>query len=94
VLCGVLEALEDKPARHLISLMRDQYCDGLLLLVRAGHWRLEQYLALGFERRGQCVSGTEARDLYWYHVDRYNPEREWNNPDHWANPDNFRRYRW
>ena len=52
---------------------------------------MTDYLALGFERRGEPTDGIE---LFWYDADRFNPEREWNNPDHWANPENFKRYRW
>jgi hypothetical protein len=29
-----------------------------------------------------------------YDIDRYNPERPWNNPEDWANPGNFERFRW
>jgi hypothetical protein len=93
LLSGVVERLAADQARQLIGRLRDQYCDGVLLLVPPAHWSLEEYLALGFERRSRCA-GDAARDLYWYHVDSYNPEREWNNPDSWANPENFRRYRW
>ncbi|MEJ2514826.1 MAG: DUF6231 family protein [Gammaproteobacteria bacterium] len=37
---------------------------------------------------------AEAEDLWVHDIDRYNPQREWNNPDNWANPENFHKYRW
>lgn len=90
VAAGVLETLPKDRARALIASLRDQYCRAVLLLAPKGLWPLAEYLALGFERRSE----DDAYELYWFDVDRYNPEREWNNPTNWANPENFRRFRW
>ena len=32
--------------------------------------------------------------VYTYDIDSFNRQREWNSPENWANPENFRRYRW
>jgi hypothetical protein len=93
IVAGVIEHLDDRAARALIATLRDVHCSSLLLAVPAAHWPLEAYLALGLELRDVSATG-EAWHLYWFDVDRYNPEREWNNPQHWANPENFKRYRW
>ncbi|HEX6999437.1 MAG TPA: DUF6231 family protein [Gammaproteobacteria bacterium] len=90
LLGDVVGVLPDAAAGRLIGALRDRFCRRVLLLAPAGRWRLASYLAFGFERR----EAGEGWELYWYDVDRYNPEREWNNPTHWANPENFKRYRW
>jgi hypothetical protein len=94
VLSGLVETLAARRAAELITALRDRYCESLLLLASKGHWRLTDFLALGFEIRSSSGERAGGYDLYWYHPDRYNPEREWNNPDSWANPENFKRYRW
>ena len=87
---GLVGARPDRAARELLAALRDRHCDRVLLAAPTGAWPLTDYLALGFELRAT----GERVELYWYDVDRYNPEREWNNPEHWANPENFKRYRW
>ena len=87
----VIGVWPDVEARRLLAALRDRYSDRILILAPEAAWPLTDYLALGFERRGAPADGLA---LFWYDVDRFNPEREWNNPDHWANPENFKRYRW
>ena len=36
----------------------------------------------------------DGRIAWRYDIDRYNPERPWNNPEDWANPQNFDKFRW
>lgn len=91
VVADVVGRLAGAECRQLLGALRDRYARRILLLAPRGAWALADYLALGFERRGEASEGSE---LYWYDMDRSNPEREWNNPDHWANPENFHRYRW
>jgi hypothetical protein len=93
VIAGPL-GIEAAELRALIARLRDQSCETLLLLVPEGQWPLAEYLALGFERRAECEACGRRYVLYWYDVDRYNPEREWNNPANWAHPENFKRFRW
>jgi hypothetical protein len=94
VIAGLIGRLPDAATRALIAALRDQYCDGLLLLAPEGRWPLADYLSLGFERHAAVDGNGGAFELYWYDADRCNPEREWNNPTHWAHPENFKRFRW
>jgi hypothetical protein len=90
-----MDRLPDASARATIAALRDRFCDAVLVVAPAGHWVATDWLALGFEAlrplrtgwpRVSCCTGTTSR--------AFNPEREWNNPQDWAHPENFRRYRW
>jgi hypothetical protein len=52
-------------------------------------WTERDFLALGF-----APAPGEGARLYVYDIATYNPRRDWNNPRHWANPENFGKYRW
>jgi hypothetical protein len=41
-----------------------------------------------------CEQLDDGRVAWRYDIDRYNPERPWNSPEDWANPENFERFRW
>lgn len=89
-----LHALTDQDARQLIAALRDRFCEVVLIPVPRSHWTFGEYLGLGFELRASCANGAAQWVLYLFDVDRYNPEREWNNPVDWAHPENFDRFRW
>ena len=58
-------------------------------------WKATNFYALGMQRK-QHFSREQGADLtvYTYDIDRYNHIRPWNNPDFWANPENFGKYWW
>jgi hypothetical protein len=94
VVAGQLETLQHRTASQLLARLRDQVCARVLVLVApdAG-WSRSDLLALGYNRIGRS-QGPARWSLYEYEITRYNPERTWNNPSDWANPENFDKYRW
>ena len=94
VLWGVLEVLPVAEARGLIARVRDVHCPAFLLvsdLDAAPGWDHSGLLAMALTKIEAPAVGPAA---YAFDIDSYNRRREWNSPDHWANPENFDRYRW
>lgn len=54
---------------------------------KAGPAWLEGLSALGFVYVGQA---SPASHIYRYSLDDANPRREWNTPEHWAHPEQFK----
>lgn len=89
----LLEALDGPTAEFVLGRLKNLHTDRFLLLAdpaRAclGH---DALLALALAPFEQLDDGRVA---WRYDIDRYNPERPWNNPEDWANPQNFDRFRW
>lgn len=74
----------------LLARLRDCYAVRVIVVDDAGMLTLADYLALGFE--GWDTEG-ESR-CFIYDPDSRSLKREWNNARHWANPENFDKYRW
>lgn len=87
-----LEHLDTRAGAHLLSKLRDVHCKRVFLVVPDACWSQPALLALGFTRR-QADKALGA-ELYLYEPEVFNPPREWNNARDWANPENFRKYRW
>jgi len=77
-------------ASVLLARLRDCYAVRVIIVDDAGILTLADYLALGFE--GWDTEG-ESR-CFIYDPDSRTLKREWNDARHWANPENFDRYRW
>lgn len=73
----------------VIAKARDILCRRVILLEPKPDWTTQALLALGFQR----LAG-DVETAYLYSPETSNPPREWNNARHWANPENFDRYRW
>lgn len=100
-LAVVADQLEHIPRRagvELLGRLKNLHTSRICVLLRpaVGHgrdWHGNDFLSLGFhDPREQ--SRVAPRRLYYYDLRSYNPERGWNNAGGWANPENFRRYRW
>jgi hypothetical protein len=93
LVAGGLGTLPEHQARALLAALRDRACR-TTVVVEPGDspWGRAQMLALAFTQRAQSACGQWR--LYDHDLSDYNPEREWNNPTDWANPENFDRYRW
>jgi hypothetical protein len=90
---GLLEQLDAPEAEAVLGRLKNLHTDRFVLLAdpaRAclGH---DALLALALAPYEQLADGRVA---WLYDIDRYNPERPWNNPEDWANPENFDRFRW
>ncbi len=97
LIIGGLEALPaTRTAEQLLARLRDLHCDRVEVLVEPGsRWSRSRMIALEYtlSARVQREAGEDWR-VYAWDLAVYNPERDWNTPEHWANPQNFRRYRW
>jgi len=93
IVSGLVEQLDAPHAEVVIGRLKNLHTDQFMLLAdpaRAclGH---DALLALALAPFEQLDDGRVA---WRYDIDRYNPERPWNNPEDWANPQNFERFRW
>jgi hypothetical protein len=93
VASGLAEALEPAVAEALIGRLKNLHTDRFVLLVdpaksRLGHDALLALALAPFEHL------DDGRVAWRYDIDLYNPERRWNNPEDWANPQNFGKFRW
>ena len=101
ILSHALEALEPSEGAALLARIRDVHCHRFALACRhvdahhrEGEWSEPELLALALTLHRRGREDGVWHSVYTYDVDTYNPNREWNSPDNWANPENFRRYRW
>jgi hypothetical protein len=86
-----LSFMARKDAEQLLSRLRDVHCETVLLMDPGGSWPQEELRSLGYLEIG-CPS--EEGPCYVFDPDLFNEPREWNNASHWANPENFKKYRW
>ena len=86
-----LDFMARKDAEQLLSRLRDVHCKTVLLMDPGGAWPQEELRSLGYLEIG-CPS--EEGPCYVFDPDLFNEPREWNNASHWANPENFSKYRW
>lgn len=77
----------DVPA---IARLRDIGCRRVLLLATPDAWPDNELRGLGF----QPVESLDSNAAFLFDSDLLNQPREWNNARHWANPENFDKYRW
>jgi hypothetical protein len=101
VLSGALEDVPHDDGAALIARLRDLHCHRFALACRhadahhrEGAWSEAELLAMALSLHRRIREDGVWFSVYTYDIDTFNRRREWNNPEHWANPDNFRRYRW
>ena len=90
---GLVERLDAPAAEAVLGRLKNLHTDRFVLLADPAQSCLghEDLLALALAQFEQLDDGRVA---WRYDIDRYNPERRWNNPEDWANPQNFERFRW
>jgi len=87
------EALEPAATEALLGRLKNLHTDRFVLLVDPTTSRLGQDALLALAL-APCEHLDDGRVAWRYDIDLYNPERRWNNPEDWANPDNFGKFRW
>ena len=86
-----LEFLDKPAAVHLLSRLRDQHCERVAVCLSKPILTEREMLALGYmEQKRPSIDGR----LFLFDPDMFFTRREWNTPNHWANPENFSKYRW
>jgi hypothetical protein len=93
VVSGLLEEIEAADAEAVLGRLKNLHTSRFLLLADPARASLghDALLALALAPFEHLADGRVA---WRYDLDRYNPERRWNNPEDWANPHNFDRFRW
>lgn len=93
IVAELAERLDAAAAGAVLGRLKNLHTDRYVLLVDPAHASLDRdaLLALALLPLEQL---TDGRIAWLYDIDRYNPERRWNNPDNWAHPQNFDRFRW
>jgi hypothetical protein len=93
IVSGLVESLDAPAAEAVLGRLKNLHTDRFILLADPsrsclGHDALLALALAPFEHL------EDGRVAWRYDIDRYNPERRWNNPGDWANPENFERFRW
>ena len=93
IVSGLLENVAAADAEAVLGRLKNLHTSRFLLLADPacaclGHDALLALAMAPFEHL------ADGRVAWRYDLDRYNPERRWNNPEDWANPHNFDRFRW
>jgi predicted nicotinamide N-methyase len=93
LVADLTENREAEAARLVLGRLKNLHTDRFLVLVDPARSCLarDDLLELALAPLEQLADGRLA---WLYDIDRYNPQRPWNNPDDWANPENFDRFRW
>lgn len=92
-IAGLVEELDAEQAEAVLGRLKNLHTDRFVLLVDPARSSLchDELLALALAPFEPLDDGRVA---WRYDIDLYNPERRWNNPEDWAHPDNFEKFRW
>lgn len=103
IVTETLEYLDKTPAIRLLSRLRDLYTARFCASVRIGDewpdlrstWTRNELLAVGMKlvNSYKDESGRPVH-LYTYDIATYKSTPRWLNPDDWANPELWNKYRW
>lgn len=99
IIADQLEHMSWSEGEHFLALLQNLHSGHLWVAVSetadGPAWKATDFYALGMHRKRQ-FSRADGPDItvYTYDIDRYNHIRTWNNPDFWANPENFGKYWW
>lgn len=86
-----LDFMTRKDAEQLLSRLRDVHCEKVLLVDAGNAWTPDELRSLGYLEIGGL---SKDAPCYVFDPDLFNEPRDWNNASNWANPENFRKYRW
>lgn len=86
-----LEHMEKTEAVHLLSRLRDQHSNRVLLHCADQTHSKQELLALGFIEQKRMSSDGR---VFLFDPELFFQRRDWNTPDKWAKPENFKKYRW
>ncbi len=81
----------DPLASDTLAYMRDIACKSSIAIQRQVGFTASEFLALGFQL--EELNGDRAFSVWVSTPEVTDRPREWNNPDHWAHPENFDKQR-
>lgn len=103
VLTETIEYMDKGDAVRLLSRLRDLYTARFCAAVRIGEdwpdltstWSRNELLGIGMMLVSTYTAdGERPIHLYKYDIATYKPTPGWLNPDDWANPELWNKYRW
>lgn len=95
LVAGGLETLDRAAGKGLLAALRDVHAGRVYAVIsQAGGWTDEDMRALGFALVARGDAGGTPQCLYQFDIVAYKQTPDWLNPDHWANPQLWDKYRW
>ena len=103
IVTDTIEHLDKRDAIRLLSRLRDLYTARFCVAVRIGDdwtgfrttWSRNELLSIGMMLVNSYEDDDRRRtQLYKYDISTYKPTPRWLNPDNWANPELWNKYRW
>lgn len=103
IVTNTVEHLDKNTAIQLLSRLRDLHTRRFCAAVPVGEgwsslqstWSRNEFLALGMMLVNSYSDDIDRRiHLYKYDIATYKPTPNWLNPDDWANPELWNKYRW
>lgn len=103
VVTETIEYMEKREAVLLLSRLRDLYTARFCTAVRVGDdwpdltstWTRNELLGIGLMLVNSYEDDDNRRiQLYKYDIATYKPTPGWLNPEDWANPELWNKYRW
>lgn len=103
IVTETLEFMDKHDAIRLLSRLRDLYTARFCAAVRVGGdwkgltstWTRNELLGIGMMLVNSYQDDGERRvHLYKYDIATYKPTPGWLNPEDWANPELWNKYRW
>jgi Family of unknown function (DUF6231) len=86
-----LEHMDKSDAVQLLGRLRDRHCGSVLMHCKVRNFSNQELLALGYiEQNGPYGGGR----YFWFDPGLFFERRDWNSPEHWAHPENFKKNRW
>ena len=105
VVVDFLEHLPKSTGVQHLGQLRNFLSQRIWVLIKDSPvWSFNDFIGLGFSHVAPATTsngastndqeGWRKTQCYGYDLNTYNRIRSWNNSRHWANPENFRKYRW
>lgn len=103
VVTDTVEYMDKSDAVRLLSRLRDLYTARFCVAVRIGRdwpgltstWSRNELLGIGMMLvNSYGDDSSRPLHLYKYDIATYKPTPGWLNPDDWANPELWNKYRW
>jgi hypothetical protein len=94
VVCMAGDEMDETDAALVLGRIRDLHAARMLVLTGAAEGLRNDLIALGMERLSTGEEESCDAVLYAFDLGRYKRTPDWLNARHWANPENWGRYRW
>jgi len=95
IVTDLTETLAKTEAMQWLGVLKNKLSQHVILILdiekaRENTWQLTDFLGLGFKLYQQ----VDGYQIFYYAIESYQIKKDWLNAKHWANPENFNKYRW